>query len=62
MTFANAINKSRYDQAYRVMKLISKFLIYLRFHQDYTILDLFNKKLFNQRVNSFKILKTIDNN
>ena len=62
MTFANAINKSCYDQAHRVMKLTSEFLIYLRFHQDYTILDLFNKKLFNQRVDSFKILKAIDNN
>ena len=62
MTFANAINKSRYDQAHRVMKLTSKSLIYLRLHQDYTIFDLFNRKLFNQRVDSFKILKTIDNN
>ena len=62
MTFANAINKSRYDQAHRVMKLTSEFLIYLRLHQDYTILDLFNKKLSNQRVDSFKILKTVDNN
>ena len=44
------------------MKLASESLIYLRFYQDYTILDLFNKKLFNQRVDSFKILKTIDNN
>ena len=32
MTFANAINKSRYNQAHRVIKLTSKFLIYLRFH------------------------------
>ena len=62
MTFTNAINKSRYDQAHRVMKLTSEFLIYLRFHQSYTILDLFNRKLFNQRVGSFKILKTVDNN
>ena len=62
MTFANAINKSCYDQAYRAIKLTSEFLIYLRLHQGYTISDLFNKKLFNQRVGSFKILKTIDNN
>ena len=62
ITFANAINKSRYDQIHRVMKLTSEFLIYLRLHQDYTIFDLFNKKLFNQRVDSFKILKTVDNN
>ena len=44
------------------MKLTSEFLIYLRLHQGYTIFDLFNKKLFNQRVGFFKILKTIDNN
>ena len=62
MIFANTINKSRYDQTYCVMKLILKFLIYLCFHQDYIIFDLFNKKLFNQRVSLFKILKTIDNN
>ena len=62
MTFANAFNKTYYDQLHHVMKLTSKSLIYLCFHQDYTILDLFNKKLFNQRVDFFKILKTIDNN
>ena len=62
MTFANAINKFRYDQAHRVMKLTSESLIYLRFHQDYTIFGLFNKKLFNQRVGFFKILKTVGNN
>ena len=62
MTFANAISKSRYDQAHHVMKLASESLIYLRLHQDYTIFDLFNKKLFNQRVDFFKILKTVDNN
>ena len=62
MTFANAFNKARYNQSYHVMKLTSKFLIYLRLHQDYTILNLFNRKLFNQRVESFKILKTVDNN
>ena len=62
MTFANAINKFRYDQAHCVMKLTLKFLIYLRFYQNYIILDLFNKKLFNQRVDSFKIIETIDNN
>ena len=44
------------------MKLTLKFLIYLRLHQNYTIFDLFNRKLFNQRVDSFKILKTVDNN
>ena len=62
MTFANAISKSRYDQAHRAMKLTSEFLIYLRLHQDYTIPDLFNRKLSNQRVDLFKILKTVDNN
>ena len=44
------------------MKLTLKFFIYLYFHQNYTIFNLFNKKLFNQRVEFFKILKTIDNN
>ena len=62
MMFVNAISKSRYNQAHRAMKLTSEFLIYLHLHQGYTISDLFNRKLFNQRVGSFKILKTIDNN
>lgn len=34
MTFANAINKIRYNQAHRVMGkyITSKFMIYLRLH------------------------------
>ena len=62
MAFANAISKSRYDQTHRVMKLASGFLIYLRLHQGYTIPGLFNRKLFNQRVGPFKVLKTVGNN
>ena len=62
MTFANAVNKTRYNKTHRIMKLTSKSMIYLRLHQNYIISNLFNKKLFNQRIDSFKILKTISNN
>ena len=62
ITFINVVNKIRYNKTHRIMKLTSKFMIYLRLHQNYIISNLFNRKFFNQRVDSFKILKTISNN
>ena len=62
MIFANVINKTRYDLHHKTINDVFKsdFLIYFRFHQNYTILNLINKKLSNQKVDFFKILKSID--
>ena len=62
MTFVNVINKTRYDLHHKIINSVIEvdFMIYLRFHQNYIISNLFNKKLFNQRIKSFKMLKTID--
>ena len=61
MTFASAISKTRYDLHHKTISnaIEVDFMIYLRLHQSYTISDLFNKKLFNQRVEPFKVLKAV---
>ena len=61
--FVNIINKSRYNLHYKIINNVFnfKFIIYFCFYQSYIISNLFNKKLFNQRVKLFKILKIIDN-
>ena len=62
MIFASAISKKRYDNKHKTLDSMikSKFMMYLRLHQSYTIVDLSNKKLFNQRVDSFKIIEAVD--
>ncbi|KAL8819069.1 MAG: hypothetical protein Q9191_007813, partial [Dirinaria sp. TL-2023a] len=62
MTFASAINKTRYDRLHKsIASMIqSSTMIYLRFYQSYTILELANRKLSQQRVESFKILEAVE--
>ena len=61
MIFVNVINKTRYDLYHKIFDDSFKIdsMMYLRFHQNYTISKLFNKKLFNQKMNSFKTLKIV---
>ena len=61
MIFINAINKTRYNAHHKTIILTIKidFLIYLRLHQKHIISNLINKKLFNQKIDFFKILKVI---
>ena len=61
MTFVNALNKARYDEVHRTMKLKIDDKVYLRLHHDYTIFDLSNHKLIEQQVKSFSIIEKIDN-
>ena len=56
--FINTIIKTRYNNIYKIVKLREESLVYLRFHYNYSILDI-NLKLFNQRVEFFKILSKI---
>ena len=56
--FINAMSKTRYDNQHKVINL--KSLTYLKFHHNYFIFDI-NFRLFNQRVNFFKIFEKIEN-
>ena len=62
MTFANVVNKARYNQNHRIIINViqPKFMIYLKFHQKYILLGLINKKLSNQRIELFKIIETMN--
>ena len=61
MTFVNALSKTRYDEIHKAMKLKIDDKMYLRLHHDYTIFDLSNHKLTEQRMRSFSIIEKIDN-
>ena len=61
MTFVSAFSKARYDEVHRAMKLKIDDKVYLRLHHDYTIFDLSNHKLTEQRMRSFSIIEKIDN-
>ena len=54
------IIKFNYDRRHTSIDLKKKFEIYLRLHHEYTISNIINRKLSNQRVDSFKILQKID--
>ena len=59
MTFVNIMRKLRYDAKHIDFELIVGGYVYLCFYNDYTISDLINRKLNQQRVGFFKILKKI---
>ena len=61
MIFVNVFNKTRYDEIHKILKLNIDDKMYLRLHQDYTILDLINHKLSKQRVEFFLIIEKVDN-
>ena len=61
MIFAIAFSKARYDAVHKTIEIQIDDKIYFRLHQEYTILDLINHKLFNQKMKSFSILEKIDN-
>ena len=60
IVFVNVMHKLRYDFAYKNIKLTINNYVFLRLHVDYIIFELSNKKLNQQRVDSFKILKKIN--
>ena len=61
MTFANAFNKTRYDEVHKTLKINVDDKMYLRLHHDYIIFDLFNHKLSKQRIKFFFVIEKIDN-
>ena len=61
MTFVNALNKTRYDEVHKTLKIKIDDKMYLRLHHNYIIFDLFNHKLSKQRVKFFSVIEKIDN-
>lgn len=61
IAFANATTKSYYDMKHRSVTMNVGFMVYLRLHHEYTIPGLTNRKLSNQRVCPFQILKYVSN-
>ena len=55
------IVKMIYNNKHIRIDLKKSLYVYLKLHHDYIIASIINKKLFNQRVESFKILKKIEN-
>ena len=60
IVFVNVIHKLRYDFAHKNIILTINDYVFLRLHVDYIIFELSNKKLSQQRVDSFKILRKIN--
>ena len=60
LTFINVIIKAYYDKLYKLLNLIKGNTAYLRLHQNYKILNIMNHKLYQQRVDPFKVFNKID--
>ena len=58
--FVNVIKKLQYNAVYINIKFVIDNYVYLYLYNNYTIFDFNNRKLNQQQVNSFKILKKID--
>ena len=59
IVFINIIIKIYYDESYMLISLLKESKTYLRLYYDYKISELVNYKLYNQRVESFKILEKV---
>ena len=55
------IVKTIYDNKHIRIDLKKNLYVYLKLYHDYIILNIINKKLFNQRVESLKVFKKIEN-
>ena len=57
ITFTNIFAKTYYDKFYIILKLTCDNITYLRLHYEYEILNLNNRKLHYQKIDSFQILE-----
>ena len=53
ITFANIFIKIYYNKSHTVLRLTRDNITYLRLYHKYKILDLDNRKLYYQKVDSF---------
>ena len=59
IAFANIITKTYYNNSYKNLNVSRENSIYLRLYYEYKISKMKNYKLYNQRVDLFKILEKI---
>ena len=52
--------KTRYNSKHLTLDLKKENEVYLRLYYNYSILDLFNRKLSQQRIDLFRVLAKID--
>ena len=60
MSFVNAQMKFRYNNKHKSLMLKIDDIIYLRLHKNYFLFNKFDKKLFNQYINSFLVKRRIN--
>lgn len=58
--FVNAKTKIHCDKKHQSLLLQSRNKAYIQFHHDYKLSNMLNKKLKNQRIDSFLIKQRID--
>ena len=59
MAFSTAMSKVRYDHLHKARNFKAGDKVFLRLHHGYTLPDVTNRKLSNQRAGPFKILRKI---
>ena len=59
ISFANARAKLHYNKTHKHLEFKVGDMVYLRLHHSYTLPDMTNKKLSNQRVSLFEVLQKI---
>ena len=60
MSFVNAQIKFRYDNKHKLLMLKIDDIIYLRLYKNYFLFSKFDKKLFNQYVESFFVKRRVN--
>ena len=60
IVFINTLTKAYYNKSHTALKLTRDNITYLRLYHKYEILNLVNRKLHYQKIDSFKILKKIN--
>ena len=57
--FVNILTKTYYDKSHIALRLKRDNITYLRLHHEYKISNLINRKLYYQKIDSFKILEKV---
>ena len=60
IAFVNAKAKVYYDVRHQLFMFNVEDRVYFRLHHEYTLSDHFNKKMFNQRYDSFMIKRRVN--
>ena len=59
ISYVNITSKIRYDSMHVFFLLRSKDKIFLKLHHEYFLFEKHNRKLFNQRINSFLVKRRV---